>query len=95
MNPPFPFRARQGLASEQVTARSLAVSLECSLAVVSLQGPPAEAQLTGQDEDGKSEEELQLQPIFVRGETPSGPANPYANPETPYKVDYSASPRAD
>ena len=37
---------------------------------MSLQGPPAEAKLTGQDEDGKSEEELQLQPIFVRGETP-------------------------
>ena len=93
MNPPFPFRTRRGFASEQVTARSLAVSLGCSLAVVSLQGPPAVAQLTGQDEDGKSEEELQLQPIFVRGETPSGPANPYANPEAPYKVDYSASPK--
>lgn len=93
MNPAFPLRTRRGLASEQVTARSLAVSLGCSLAVVSLQGPPADAQLTGEDEDGKSEEELQLQPIFVRGETPSGPANPYANPEAPYKVDYSASPK--
>ena len=49
------------------------MSLGYSLAAMSLQGPPAEAKLTGQDEDGKSEEELQLQPIFVRGETSMWP----------------------
>ena len=69
------------------------MSLGYSLAAMSLQGPPAEAKLTGQDEDGKSEEELQLQPIFVRGETSGGPVDPYANPEAPYKVDDSASPK--
>ena len=94
MNPPFLCRKRRGLTSEQVAARSLAVSLGCSLAVVSFtQGPPAEAQLTGQDDKDEQEEELQLQPIFVHGETPSGPVNPYANPEAPYKIDYSASPK--
>jgi len=58
-----------------------------------LAGTTCRGQLTGQDEDGKSEEELQLQPIFVRGETSGGPVDPYANPEAPYKVDDSASPK--